>query len=101
MQIDPPSVDGSVGESEDAAILGLGATFLDFRPSGASDIAAINITGAGRATAHIKYDVQEGPSEAFDGSVRVKRSGSKPVRGQRVDLEHVRASRAGAVSPPE
>ncbi len=101
VHVNPPNVDGSGGESVDAAILGLGATFLDFRPSGTSDIAAINIAGAGRATARIEYDVQEGPSEAFDGSVRVKRSGSKSVRGHRVDLEHVRAPRTGVVLPPE
>lgn len=100
-QVDPPSVAGFVDESEDAAILGLAVTFLDFRPSGAMDAAAMNVVGAGSESARIEYDVQEGPAEVFDGSVRAERRGSKDVPLRRVDTDRRGVIGGGAEWPSE
>ena len=55
-----------LGQSEEAALLGVVAKFLDFDPSGDKALAGMNLVGMGTDSAEICVDPMVGPDEARD-----------------------------------
>jgi hypothetical protein len=75
-------------DSENAAILGLASKHMEFMPSGRRATSGLSLAGAGEEPALIRYNVQVGPEELFDGSGRTNlatdgghRQSAGPIRG--------------------
>ena len=58
------------GFAEPTPLLGVAAKRLTYTPTGDADMAGMNLQGTGAQAAVIMTDVEEGPGEARDGSMR-------------------------------